>query len=59
VPIAFLQDPSLALNDILLLILDNEVFVDDLHRHQHAEPSNKVHFGEPASPKAFDDFEIA
>lgn len=56
--IAFLQDFSLALNDVFLLILDNEVFVDDFHGHQHAETSNKVHSGEPSSTKAFDDFEI-
>ncbi len=56
---AQLQNLSLVLHYIFLLVLQNEGFADDLHRHQFSKASCQVHFGEAASSEAFHDFQCA
>ena len=58
VAIAFLEDGPFALHDSFLLVLKDEVFVDDLHGHEHAESPNKVNFRESTCSEAFDDFKV-
>lgn len=54
---AQLQNLSLVLHYIFLLVLQNEGFADDFHCHQFSKASCKVYFGEAASSEAFDDFQ--
>ena len=55
---AFLEDLPLILHDVLLLVLDDEVLTDHLHRHQSSVASRQVHLRESTRPQAFDDLEI-
>jgi hypothetical protein len=43
--IAFLQDCPFALNDVFLFVLNDKVFIDDFHSHEHAEAPDEVHSG--------------